>query len=105
MENSDRNRNAKNQKQEENKKQFRNPKNNTLSHFGVLGIIGWSVVTPTVLGTLFGRWLDVHTPSKHSWTISLLIAGLCFGIFTALRWIEKQQQQIAKHKEKGEKRV
>jgi ATP synthase protein I len=35
---------------------------------GMTGLIGWSVVVPTLLGTAFGVWLDSKYPGVHSWT-------------------------------------
>ena len=30
---------------------------------GVMGLIGWSVTVPTMLGAALGLWLDKHLPS------------------------------------------
>ncbi len=46
---------------------------------GMMGLIGWSVVVPTLLGTAIGIWLDKHHPGKHAWTLALLMAGLMIG--------------------------
>ena len=43
---------------------------------GMMGLIGWSVVVPTLLGAALGIWLDKHHPGKHAWTLALLVAGL-----------------------------
>ncbi len=32
---------------------------------GMMGLIGWSVVIPTLLGAALGIWLDQHYPGKH----------------------------------------
>jgi predicted F0F1-ATPase subunit len=32
---------------------------------GMMGLIGWSVVVPTLLGAALGIWLDAHHPGKH----------------------------------------
>ena len=39
--------------------------------FGVslMGLIGWSVSIPTLLGIALGVWLDKHHPGRHSWTL------------------------------------
>ena len=42
----------------------------------MMGLIGWSVAVPTVLGAALGLWLDQHYPGTHSWTLALLMAGL-----------------------------
>ena len=51
---------------------------------GMFGLIGWAVAIPTLLGTLLGVWIDQHYPGVHSWTLSLLIVGLCLGCLNAV---------------------
>ncbi len=41
---------------------------------GMMGLIGWSVTVPTLLGAALGIWLDAHYPGKHGWTLALLMA-------------------------------
>lgn len=64
------------------------------SGFGMMGLIGWSVVIPTVLGAALGIWLDKHYSGEHSWTLMLLIVGLCLGCFNAWRWVDKEDKEI-----------
>lgn len=54
------------------------------------GLIGWSVVIPTLLGTAIGLWLDRRTPGSHSWTLALLVAGLVLGCFNAWHWVARE---------------
>jgi ATP synthase protein I len=61
---------------------------------GMSGLIGWSVAVPALAGALFGRWLDRHHPSSHSWTLSLMIAGIFLGSFNAWRWLEQQDKTM-----------
>src|SRR3972149_8774536 len=42
---------------------------------GMMGLIGWSVVVPTLLGAAVGIWLDSRHPGPHTWTLALLIGG------------------------------
>ena len=65
-----------------------------LSGFGFFGLIGWSVVVPTLAGAALGRWLDRTWPGERSWTLALLVAGLMLGCFNAWRWVAKQVQEI-----------
>jgi ATP synthase protein I len=67
---------------------------NVWSGFGVFGLIGWSVAGPTLLGALLGLWLDKFRPGTHSWTLALLVAGLCLGSLSAWHWVSKQDQAI-----------
>ena len=61
---------------------------------GMMGLIGWSVVVPTLLGAVLGAWLDAHYPSGRSWTLTLLIAGLVLGCMYAWHWVEKEDRAM-----------
>lgn len=64
---------------------------------GMSGLIGWSVAVPTLLGAMAGIWLDRHHPGVHSWTLTLLVAGLVIGCLNAWHWVA--QQGKAMHEE------
>jgi len=66
---------------------------------GMMGLIGWSVAIPTLLGSALGMWLDSHYPEGRSYTLALLIAGLCLGCLNAWHWVDKEQQEIHKPQE------
>ena len=58
---------------------------------GTFGMIGWSVVVPTVGGIFLGNWLDNVAPQAFSWTIALLFAGVVSGAAIAWRWVLKER--------------
>ncbi|MEQ8234465.1 MAG: AtpZ/AtpI family protein [Gammaproteobacteria bacterium] len=62
--------------------------------FGLFGMVGWSVVTPTVGGALAGWLLDRRFPGGRSWTLTLLIAGLAVGCAIAWHWIARELDTI-----------
>ncbi len=64
------------------------------SGLGMMGLIGWSVVLPTLLGAALGIWLDSHYPGTHPWTLALLMAGLVLGCLNAWRWVEQQDRAM-----------
>ena len=64
------------------------------SGLGMLGLVGWSVVVPTLAGAALGTWLDTHHPGGHQWTLALLIAGLTLGCFNAWRWVAREDEAI-----------
>jgi ATP synthase protein I len=66
---------------------------------GMMGLIGWSVVVPTLLGTALGIWLDERHPGAHSWTLALLVAGLTLGCFNAWHWVAKEEKAIREEQE------
>ena len=61
---------------------------------GMMGLIGWSVVVPTLLGTALGIWLDKHHPGKHPWTLALLVAGMAIGCLNAWHWVAKEEMAM-----------
>lgn len=61
---------------------------------GMMGLIGWSVVVPTLLGAGIGIWLDRHYPGGRSWTLALLVAGLALGCLNAWLWVAKEEKAM-----------
>jgi ATP synthase protein I len=61
---------------------------------GMMGLVGWSVVVPTLLGAALGIWLDNHHPGKHPWTLSLLVIGLAVGCLNAWHWVAKEDKAM-----------
>lgn len=61
---------------------------------GMMGLIGWSVAVPTLIGIAIGIWLDKVIQDTHSWTLALLVAGLCIGCFLAWHWVIKEDKSI-----------
>jgi ATP synthase protein I len=68
----------------------------------MLGLIGWSICLPTLFGAWLGTWLDKRHPGAHSWTLILLVAGLCVGCVNAWHWITKEQGAIHRGQEDNE---
>lgn len=66
---------------------------------GMMGLVGWSVVVPTLLGAALGIWLDQNYPGGRSWTLALLMAGLTMGCFNAWHWVDKEDQAIRDEQE------
>jgi len=66
---------------------------------GAMGVVGWSVAIPTVLGVLAGHWLDSHHPGPVSWSLTLLVIGAALGGLSAWRWLRRQP--ASGHREDG----
>ena len=66
---------------------------------GMMGLIGWSVVVPTLLGAALGIWLDKHHSGKHAWTLALLVAGLGIGCLNAWHWVVKEDKAMRDEQE------
>ena len=68
---------------------------------GMMGLIGWSVVMPTLLGAALGLWLDQRYPGGRSWTLALLMGGLALGCLNAWRWVDLENQAMQDDNEEG----
>jgi ATP synthase protein I len=66
---------------------------------GTMGLIGWSVAIPMLLGVALGYWLDRHYPGGRSWTLALLLAGLAIGCFNAWHWVDKEEKAMRAQRE------
>ena len=66
---------------------------------GMMGLVGWSVVVPTLLGAALGLWLDQHHPGKHAWTLALLVVGLAIGCANAWFWVAKEEKAMREDEE------
>jgi len=61
---------------------------------GMMGVIGWSVAVPALVGVLLGVWIDINYPGPVSWTLTLLFVGLAVGCVNAWYWVKKGQREI-----------
>jgi ATP synthase protein I len=66
---------------------------------GLFGVIGWSVMIPTVIGIAVGIWADKKWPGQISWTLTFLFAGIILGCLNAWYWVEKERKSIEKENE------
>lgn len=53
-------------------------------NIAMIGALGWTIVTPTLIGVFIGRWLDRIFAAGIFWTLGLLVLGLAIGC--ALAW-------------------
>ena len=81
-------------KEERKLKAQRDPKHSVWFGLGMFGLVGWSVVIPTLLGTALGIWLDKKYPASFSWTLTMLVVGLFLGCVIAWNWISKEHKDI-----------
>ncbi len=60
---------------------------------GMFGLIGWAVAVPTLLGIAIGLWMDLRWPTRFSWTITLLFAGVILGCINAWWWVRRESMR------------
>lgn len=54
-------------------------------NLALIGVLGWTIVTPTLVGVFVGRWLDREFGAGLFWTLGLLVLGLALGCTLAWR--------------------
>lgn len=86
---------------EERKLQAQRDKKSVWAGLGLFGMIGWSIVVPTILGAALGVWLDKKYKQDFSWTLSLLVVGLMIGCLIAWNWVQKENKEIHKKNDDG----
>lgn len=60
------------------------------SGVATLGLVGWMVVIPTLIGIFIGRWLDERFGQGLFWTLTLMMIGLAAGCYNAWRAIHER---------------
>jgi ATP synthase protein I len=67
---------------------------------GMMGVIGWAVIVPTLLGVALGLYLDRSYPHPTiSWTLSLLVVGIFLGSLNAWYWVSRESGEIGSAEE------
>lgn len=61
-----------------------------LRFVGQIGILGWTIVGPTLIGLFVGRWLDRMFGTGIFWSAPLLMLGAALGAWSAWRWVHRQ---------------
>lgn len=80
----------------------------------LLGVYGWQLSIPVLLGVAIGQFLDRIFPSSvFSWTLNFIFVGFVVGIFNANRWLHKEgtvqvikkryRQQLAEQRQRSKK--
>ena len=67
----------------------RSPEPSLSSRLGQIGILGWAIVTPVLLGLLVGRFLDHWLHTNITYTAALIMLGAAAGFWSAWRWMHR----------------
>ena len=54
-----------------------------------IGVLGWIIVTPMLVGLFIGRWLDHGLGTGVFWSAPLLLLGTVLGCWSAWRWMHE----------------
>ncbi len=60
---------------------------------GMFGLVGWSVSIPTLIGVFLGVWMDRMWPGRPSWTLTMLLVGICAGCWNAWFWVKRESRK------------
>lgn len=62
----------------------------TARFVGQIGVLGWIIVAPTLIGLFIGRWIDRWLGTGIFWSAPLLLVGVVIGCWSAWRWMHQQ---------------
>ena len=61
---------------------------NVARRLAQIGVLGWMIVVPMLIGVFAGRWLDHKFNSGLFWTAPLLMLGAALGCWCAWKWMQ-----------------
>jgi ATP synthase protein I len=56
---------------------------------GQIGVLGWMIVVPPLIGVFIGRWLDRQFATKVFFSAPLIMIGAVFGMWSAWKWMHR----------------
>ncbi len=60
------------------------------TRLGQIGVLGWAIVAPILIGVVIGRFLDATFRTGIFFTAPLIMLGAAAGMWTAWRWMHRQ---------------
>lgn len=66
------------------------PEPSLARRLGQIGVLGWAIVIPLLLGLFLGRWLDRLLETGVLFAAALLFVGAGVGLWSAWRWMHRQ---------------
>jgi ATP synthase protein I len=82
------------QKEKRKLKALKDNKRSVWFGLGMMGMVGWSVAVPALLGAALGSWLDKNYPQTFSWTLTFLLVGLITGSIIAWYWVANEDKEM-----------
>lgn len=65
------------------------PEPSLASRLGQIGILGWAIVTPILLGVVLGRLADRQFGTGVMLTAAAIFVGAGIGLHAAWKWMHK----------------
>lgn len=66
-----------------------NPEPSLGARFGQIGILGWTIVVPTLIAVVVGRWLDRTFDTGIFFSAPLIMIGAVVGFWSAWKWMHR----------------
>ncbi len=66
-----------------------NPEPSLGSRLGQIGVLGWAVVVPTLIGLVIGHGLDRLFSTRITFTAAFIMAGAGVGMWSAWKWMHR----------------
>lgn len=60
------------------------------ARLGQIGVLGWMIVAPTLLGALIGRWADRQFGTGVFFSAPLIMVGAAIGFRAAWKWMYRR---------------
>ncbi|WP_434289588.1 AtpZ/AtpI family protein [Celeribacter sp. SCSIO 80788] len=60
------------------------------ARLGQIGILGWAIVTPILIGIVLGRLADRHFETGIFFTAPAIFIGAGIGFYSAWKWMHSQ---------------
>ncbi len=73
---------------ERNRRWLRDGNASVARRLGQIGVLGWIIVVPMLIGMFAGRWMDRTFHSGLFWTAPLLLLGAALGCWSAWKWMQ-----------------
>jgi ATP synthase protein I len=67
-----------------------NPEPSLGSRLGQIGMLGWMIVIPALIGLWIGRLIDQWLTTGILFSAALMMLGVIAGFWFAWRWMHKQ---------------
>jgi ATP synthase protein I len=68
------------------------PEPSLASRLGQIGVLGWTIVLPTLAALAIGRLLDRLSGTRVFFSAPMLMLGAAAGLWFAWKWMHRQER-------------
>jgi ATP synthase protein I len=59
------------------------------TRFGQIGVLGWAIVVPILIGLIIGRYLDQLLSTGIMFAAAFIMIGAIVGMWSAWKWMHR----------------